>query len=85
MLTKLTEWLRAERQSLRVVGTFLFLIVAFFFLLSWEPIVKRVDIGSALAHLVAWASFAVLKVVGFVDLTHPPASDQAFDTEPAGH
>jgi exosortase/archaeosortase family protein len=66
MLTKLTEWLRAEQQSLRVVGTFLFLIVAFFFLLSWEPIVKRVDIGSALAHLVAWASYALLKIIGFV-------------------
>lgn len=75
MPSKLIDWFRAERQSLRVVGTFLFLIVAFFFLLSWEPIVKHVDIGSALAHLVAWASFAVLKVIGLllgmdVGLTH---------------
>lgn len=75
MLTKLMNWLRAEQQSLRVVGTFLLLIVAFFFLLSWDPIVRWVDIGSALAHLVAWASFAVLKVLGVIlgmdiSLTH---------------
>lgn len=91
MLTKLTEWLRAEQQSLRVVGTFLFLIVAFFFLLSWDPIVRRVDIGSALAHLVAWASFAVLKVAGLllgmdISLTHvrlstPVAGSPPFEVD----
>jgi exosortase/archaeosortase family protein len=91
MWTKLIDWLRAEQQSLRVVGTFLFLIVAFFFLLSWEPIVKWVDIGSALAHLVAWASFALLKVVGLVlgmdiSLTHvrlstPVAGGPSFEVD----
>jgi exosortase/archaeosortase family protein len=66
MLNRIIAWVRAEWRSVRVVGTFLFLIVAFFFLLSWEPIVRRVDIGSGMAHLVAWASYAFLKVVGFV-------------------
>lgn len=91
MLTKLTDWLRAEQRSLRVVGTFLFLIVAFFFLLSWDPIVRHVDIGSALAHLVAWASFAVLKVMGLlfgmdISLTHvrlstPVAGSPPFEVD----
>src|SRR5512143_3420045 len=66
MLTKLIAFIRAERQSLQVIGTFLFLIVAFFFLLSWDPIVQRVDIGSALAHLVAWAAYGILKVASMV-------------------
>ena len=50
--------------SLRVIGTFLFLIVAFFFLLTWDPIVKVVDIGAGLAQLSAWMSFGVLRVIG---------------------
>jgi exosortase/archaeosortase family protein len=66
MFTKLIDWLRAEQQSVRVIATFLFLIFAFFFLLSWDPIVRWVDIGSALAHLVAWASFAILKAISLV-------------------
>lgn len=66
MLNKLIALIRAEQQSIRVVGTFLFLIVAFFFLLSWDPIVQHMDIGSALAHLVAWASYGILKVVALL-------------------
>jgi len=50
--------------SLRVIGTFLFLIVAFFFLLTWDPIVKVVDIGAGLAQLSAWMSYGVLRVIG---------------------
>ncbi len=55
--------MKSNWESIRVIGTFLFLIFAFFFLLSWEPIVSRFDIGSALAKLSAWLSYGVLKVI----------------------
>lgn len=64
MLARLTRFLRAERQSIRVIGTFLGLIVGFFFLLSWEPIVRRVDLGSGLARLAAWMSYGILRATG---------------------
>ncbi len=51
--------------SVRVIGTFLFLIVAFFFVLTWDPIIKSgFDLGAGLAHLSAWMSYGVLKVIG---------------------
>lgn len=50
----------------RVIGTFLFLIIAFFFVLTWDPILAYVDIGAALAHLSAWMSYAVLHVLGVI-------------------
>lgn len=52
--------------SVRVIGTFLFLIMAFFFVLTWDPLLQVVDIGAALAHLSAWMSYGVLKVIGAV-------------------
>jgi len=59
--------------SARVIGTFLVLIMVFFFVLTWDPILKVVDIGAGLAHLSAWMSYGVLRVlaalVGF-PLTH---------------
>jgi exosortase/archaeosortase family protein len=55
--------------SVRVIGTFLFLIMFFFFILTWDPIVKVVDIGAGLAQLSAAMSYFVLqgiaKVAGF--------------------
>jgi len=64
------RWVRgfvaANWLSLRVIATFLGLIVFFFFLLTWEPIVSRVDAGAGLARLAAWMSFGILKVVGLV-------------------
>jgi exosortase/archaeosortase family protein len=66
MLARLIGWLRAEWQSIRVIGTFLTLILGFFFLLSWEPIVRYVDLGSALAHLAAWMSYGILRLTGVV-------------------
>lgn len=47
----------------RVIGTFLFLIMAFFFVLTWDPILKFVDIGAGLAHLSAWMSYGVLQAI----------------------
>jgi exosortase/archaeosortase family protein len=59
--------------SARVIGTFLVLIMVFFFVLTWDPILKVIDIGAGLAHLSAWMSYGVLRVisalVGF-PLTH---------------
>lgn len=52
--------------ALRVITTFLLLIVGFFFLLTWEPIVSRVDLGAGLARIAAWMSFGILKGIGFV-------------------
>ena len=50
--------------SVRVIGTFLFLIMAFFFVLTWDPILQVVDIGAGLAHLSAWMSYGVLLLLG---------------------
>ena len=50
--------------SVRVIGTFLFLIMAFFFVLTWDPIIKYVDLGAGLAHLSAWMSYGVLRILG---------------------
>ena len=50
--------------SVRVIGTFLFLIMAFFFILTWDPLLQVIDIGAGLAHLSAWMSYWVLKVIG---------------------
>jgi exosortase/archaeosortase family protein len=52
--------------SVRVIGTFLFLIMLFFVILTWEPILKWVDIGAAMAHLSAWMSYGVVKLVGLI-------------------
>ncbi len=49
-----------------MIGSFLFLIMAFFFLLSWGPIVDRVDVGAGLAALTAWFSYGVLYVVSTI-------------------
>jgi exosortase/archaeosortase family protein len=52
--------------SVRVIGVFLFLITLFFFILTWDPILRYVDIGAALAQLSAWMSYGVLKVIGAI-------------------
>jgi exosortase/archaeosortase family protein len=52
--------------SVRVIGTFLFLIIAFFFVLTWAPILRVFDIGAGLAHLSAWMSYGVLRLIGAV-------------------
>ena len=59
--------------SVRVIGTFLFLIMAFFFVLTWDPILKVVDLGAQLAHLSAWMSYWVLRGLTRVHLEFTPA------------
>ena len=58
--------MRAYWVGIRVIGTFILLIMGFFFILTWGPIVDRFDIGAGLAQLSAWLSFAILRVIGFV-------------------
>jgi exosortase/archaeosortase family protein len=50
--------------SARVIGTFLFLIFAFFFILTWDPILKVIDLGAGLAQLSAWMSYGLLRGLG---------------------
>lgn len=52
--------------AVRVIGTFLLLITVFFFILTYDPILKVVDLGAGLAQLSALLSYGVLKVVGAI-------------------
>lgn len=54
----MSGWLAA-----RVIGTFLVLIIAFFVVLTWQPILDVVDLGAELARLAAWMSYGVLQVI----------------------
>lgn len=52
--------------AVRVIGTFLALITIFFFILTYDPILKVLDIGALLAQLSAVLSYGVLKVIGWI-------------------
>lgn len=64
MLARLIAAFKRSWVSIRVIGTFLFLIVAFFVILTWSPIVDRIDLGAGLAQLAAWMSFGILWALG---------------------
>ncbi len=64
MLTRFLAAIKANWVSIRVIFTFLALIIIFFFILTWDPIVKRFDIGAGLAQLAAWMSFGILWPIG---------------------
>ena len=66
MLKSLRAFLAAQWLTIRVVGTFVILIAVFFSLLTYAPIVERVDIGEMLAQLSAWLSWLFLKGLGNV-------------------
>lgn len=66
MLKSLGAFLAAQWLTIRVVGTFVILIAVFFSLLTYSPIVERVDIGDRLAQLSAWLSWLFLKGLGAV-------------------
>ena len=66
MWGRIKAFFRQNWVAVRVIVTFLALIVAFFFVLTWEPIVSRIDLGAAMARLAAWMSYGVLKVLGVV-------------------
>ena len=52
--------------AVRVIGTFLLLITVFFFILTYDPILKVIDIGAGLAQVSAILSYGVLKVIGAI-------------------
>jgi len=66
MLKSFRAFLVAQWLTIRVVGTFVILIALFFSLLTYSPIVERIDIGERLAELSAWLSWLFLKGVGSV-------------------
>jgi exosortase/archaeosortase family protein len=64
MFAKLAALWRRYWISIRVIATFLFLITAFFVILTWKPIIQYVDLGAGLAKLAAWMSYGMLWVLG---------------------
>lgn len=66
MLRRLTAALAAHWLTIRVVGAFVLLIVVFFSLMTYAPVVQRFDVAASLAWLAAWMSWGILKAVGFI-------------------
>lgn len=66
MVRRLLGFLASQWLAIRVVGTFVGLIVAFFSLLTYAPIVERVDISLLLAQASAWLSGLMLHGLGAV-------------------
>lgn len=58
--------MRSYWLGVRVIGTFVALIIAFFFLLTWEPIVERFDAGAAIAQVTAVVSYGFVKGTGWL-------------------
>ena len=66
MMQRLRHFLAAQWLTIRVVGSFLLLITAFFSILTYEPILRHMDVGRGLAQLSAWVSWVFLKGLGAV-------------------
>jgi len=66
MMQRLRNFLAAQWLTIRVVGSFLLLITAFFSILTYEPILRHMDVGRGLAQLSAWVSWVFLKGLGAV-------------------
>ena len=64
MFERILAYLRAAWPTIRVVATFVGLIVIFFGALTYTPIVERVDIAWLLAKAAANSSWLMLQVVG---------------------
>lgn len=66
MFERMVSYLRAAWPTIRVVATFVGLIVVFFGTLTYAPIVERFDIAWLLAKSAANLSWVLLQGVGFV-------------------
>src|SRR3990172_2995185 len=66
MLKSFVAFVSRQWLMIRVVGSFILLIALFFSLLTYAPIVKRVDIAWMLAQLSAWLSWGLLRVIGLI-------------------
>ncbi len=52
--------------TIKVVGLFVSLITVFFTLLTWSPLVQRLDLAWSVARVIAFVAFWVLKGIGAV-------------------
>jgi exosortase/archaeosortase family protein len=66
MLKSLIAFFAAHWLTIRVVATFVALIAVFFTVLTYNPIVKRIDIASMLAQASAWLSWLLLRGLGVI-------------------
>lgn len=64
MLERMLSYLRAAWPTIRVVATFVGLIVIFFGMLTYTPIVERVDIAWLLAKSAASLGWVMLEGIG---------------------
>jgi exosortase/archaeosortase family protein len=64
MMGRLRDLLAPYWLTIRVVGTFIALITIFFAVLTYSPIVERVDLASMLAQTIAWLGFILLRGLG---------------------
>lgn len=90
MLKSVAAFLAPYWLTIRVVGTFVLLIAFFFSLLTYNPIVKRIDIAWMLAQLSAWLSWVLLRglgmLIGFpveIDGTNLGSGEFVVDVSPA--
>ncbi len=66
MLKRVIAFFAPHWVTIRVVGTFVTLIALFFSVLTYRPIVERVDIAEVLARASAWLSWMFLRGLGVV-------------------
>lgn len=64
MLNKLLRYLRESWPTIRVVGAFVATIYIAFFVLTYGPLVERIDISMGMAQVLAWVSYGFLAAVG---------------------
>jgi exosortase/archaeosortase family protein len=90
MLKRVIVLLAPYWVTIRVVGTFVTLIAVFFSMLTYSPIVERVDLAWMLAQVSAWLSWLFLRglgaVAGFpviIDGTNLASGDFRVDVSPA--
>ena len=90
MLKHLIAFLRPHWITIRVVGTFVFLIASFVFVTTFNPIAARVDVASLLARISAWMSWVFLRGLGLfagfpvrIDGTNLASGNFIVDVSPA--
>ena len=90
MLKRLRALLAPYWLTIRVVLTFVILITVFFSMLTYDPIVRRVDLSAVLAQVSAWLSGQFLRALGAlggfpvaVEGTHLVSGKFRVDVSPA--
>ena len=64
MLNRIRQMLAPHWLGIRVVASFFLLIVVFFWMLTYTPFVRHIDIASGLARISAWFSWVFLRGLG---------------------